>query len=452
MENIEIINGVPVDWIKYKGGSLAKSKKAYVEFCELLHNNGHALESDYTKNSIKVIVDFNCGHEPHLLTPHNYKKGNRCPKCNGNCPEQAKENFIKLINDNGHKLMSEYNGMHKKVLIDYNCGHKPHWVKPSNYKHGNGCPKCSGSCPEQAREFFMEVLKENGHKLLSEYKGTHEKVLIDYLDGSDPYWIYPNSYKNGRKCLAKCSDKAKEEFFSALYSSNHILLSDYKNTNIKVLIDFKCGHEPHWITPGHYKSGRGCPKCANNTKSQGEEELMKLLETNGHILLSKYVDAHTKVLIDFNCGHKPNLTKPNSYKNGARCPECSGNKGESELHNLLIDMGYEVKTQHKYDDLRDKRLLPYDFYLPKYNLLIELDGEHHRQEIYYKSKNDITDMDEVDAYLRLCDRQHKDKLKDDYARENNIPLLRIEYNSKIELDKWKQLILDKINEIELQIA
>lgn len=56
----------------------------------------------------------------------------------------------------------------------------------------------------------------------------------------------------------------------------------------------------------------------------------------------------------------------------------------------------------------------------------------------------------MDAFLKLEDRQYKDKLKDDYAKDNNIHLLRIEYNSKIELDKWKQLIVDKIKKIEIE--
>ena len=61
------------------------------------------------------------------------------------------------------------------------------------------------------------------------------------------------------------------------------------------------------------------------------------------------------------------------------------------------------------------------------------------------------DMAEVDAFLRLEDRKYKDKLKDDYAKDNNIPLLRIEYSrGKIELDKWKQLIGDKIKQINLR--
>lgn len=47
---------------------------------------------------------------------------------------------------------------------------------------------------------------------------------------------------------------------------------------------------------------------------------------NGHTLLSTYINAKDKVLIDFNCGHEPNNLTANSYLNGARCPICSGKK------------------------------------------------------------------------------------------------------------------------------
>ena len=81
-----------------------------------------------------------------------------------------------------------------------------------------------------------------------------------------------------------------------------------------------------------------------------------------------------------------------------------------------------------------------------------MDGDHHRKLVAYKTKN-MTELErgmaELDAEIRFYDRQRKDKLKDEYARDNNIPLLRIEYNkSKVELDRWKQLILDKIGEIK----
>ena len=59
-------------------------------------------------------------------------------------------------------------------------------------------------------------------------------------------------------------------------------------------------------------------------------------------------------------------------------------------------------------------------------------------------------LEEIKANERLQNRQRKDKLKNDYAKDNNIPLLRIEYvKGMVELDKWKKLIGDKIKEINL---
>ena len=388
-----------VDWSKFKseakGLILLKSKKAYIELCELLNKNNHKLLSEYINNSTKVLVDFNCGHESHWTTPNRYKKGIGCPKCSKYHSEQGKESLIDLINKSNHKLLSEYINSSTKVLINFNCGHEPHWVRPNDYKRGVLCPKCKRVCLEQAKEDFLDILKTNNHKILSEYV----------------------------------------------------------NRDTKVLIDFDCGHEPHWIRPHTYKKGIRCPKCSCNCPKQARKVFLNKLKENNHALLSEYINSTTKVLIDFNCGHQPHLTTPINYRQGKGCPKCR-NKGEAELYKLLISMGYKVKTEKTYNNLKHKGYLRYDFYLPKYNLLIELDGDHHRNKIIYKT-DDMTELEkyleEIKACERLKDRQYKDGLKNDYAKDNDIPLLRIEYSKgKIELDIWKKLIEYKIKEITLK--
>ena len=183
--------GEIIDWNKFKskakGLLLLKSQKAYIELCELLNKNNHKLLSNYTNTRIKVLIDFNCGHEPHWIRPNDYKSGLGCPKCGGTCSEQAKEYFIDLINTNNHKLLSNYTNNKTKVLIDFNCGHEPHWTRPNSYKKGFGCPKCSGKCSEQAKKYFLNMLKENNHKLLSDYINNKTKVLIDYNCGHAPH-------------------------------------------------------------------------------------------------------------------------------------------------------------------------------------------------------------------------------------------------------------------------
>ena len=53
----------------------------------------------------------------------------------------------------------------------------------------------------------------------------------------------------------------------------------------------------------------------------------------------------------------------------------------------------EFKKEKKFKDCKDKYQLPFDFYLPQYNLCIEFDGEQHFNpssfllEIHRKKKN-----------------------------------------------------------------
>jgi len=391
MSNIEIINGVPVNWNKYKGNNSNVSKNGYIALCEKLYEKGDNLLSEYTSAKDKIIIDFNCEHEPHLITPNNYKNGRSCKYCaninrNKNKMLKAKKDFLEQLENNNHILLSEYINTDTKVLIDFNCEHEPHLITPEKYKRGDRCPNCVG--------------------------------------------------KNGQ---------AKKDFMSLLDKNKHYLIGEYINNSTKVLIDFNCGHEPHLTSPSKYKAGQRCPKCANENRNnlsieKARIDFLQVIKSNNHILKSEYINSSTKVLIDFKCGHNPHWITPNDYKLYKGCPYCK-NKGEGALYNLLLETFEEVETQKTFDNLKDKKLLSYDFYLPTYNLLIELDGVHHREIVTYGK-------DYESSKDRFEDRIKKDKLKNEYAKNNNIHLLRIEYNSKIELDKWKQLILDKINEIE----
>ena len=366
-KNIEIIDNVPIDWNKFKGKYTNKSKQVYIDFCKLLHSKGYTLESDYINTHEKVVIS--CSGESRLVTPKDFKYG--ATKRKHITYERIEPKILEFndtINTSNIEIIDN-------VPIDWN--------------------KFKGKDIKQVKQGYIElcgVLYKNNHILESYYTNSRNKIRLSF--GKASYEVVPKDY---------------------IYHNKN---SINKISMLSVIANFK-----------------------------------DLIETNGHILLSEYVKNSEKVLIDFNCGHEPHWITPNMYKQGHGCPLCK-NKGEGALHKLLLDMGYKVETQKRYKDLKDKGLLPYDFYLPEYNLLIELDGEHHRQEVMYTNKNmsDFErDMAEVDSFLKLYDRQCKDKLKNDYAKANNIPLLRIEYkNSKIELDRWKQMILDKIIEIELQ--
>jgi very-short-patch-repair endonuclease len=89
--------------------------------------------------------------------------------------------------------------------------------------------------------------------------------------------------------------------------------------------------------------------------------------------------------------------------------------------------------QKRFDDCRDKYTLPFDFYLPDYNLIIEIMGEQHERPVNYFGGEEA---------FKKCIKH--EKMKRDYLKANNINILDIWY---YDFDKMEELILNKIQEI-----
>ena len=62
----------------------------------------------------------------------------------------------------------------------------------------------------------------------------------------------------------------------------------------------------------------------------------------------------------------------------------------------------------------------FDFYLPRYNLFIEYDGEQHYKPVRFFGN-------EEDAENVFKRTQEHDRIKNQYCKDNNINLLRIPY-------------------------
>ena len=145
------------------------------------------------------------------------------------------------------------------------------------------------------------------------------------------------------------------------------------------------------------------------------------------------------------------IQSSNSYN--FRCPECQYSKGEEVISNYFISKGFikisqkdfELLTQDKYnvnyyipqkefDGLIGLKggLLSYDFYLPKYNLLIEYQGIQHEQYTpgLHKSKKDFEKQLE------------HDKRKKEYANDNNINLFEIWYYDFDRIEEILEIVLN----------
>lgn len=116
------------------------------------------------------------------------------------------------------------------------------------------------------------------------------------------------------------------------------------------------------------------------------------------------------------------------------CPICSASKLEKITYTVLKKYNIMFKKEHKFDDIQVK-YFPFDFYIKYYNLLIELDGKQHFELIEYFTMQ-----------IKFEERVRRDNLKNKFALENNIPILRIPYIYHPVKDKQKieSLILDFI--------
>lgn len=98
-----------------------------------------------------------------------------------------------------------------------------------------------------------------------------------------------------------------------------------------------------------------------------------------------------------------------------------------ELKNSYCQKACFFEEQVRFDDCRYKKPLPFDFYLPTMNTLIEFDGEQHDRPV-----------DRWGGVEAFKIQSKRDKIKDNYCTKKQIELIRIKYYDDIET-KLEQL-------------
>lgn len=119
---------------------------------------------------------------------------------------------------------------------------------------------------------------------------------------------------------------------------------------------------------------------------------------------------------------KRNSEKILIYRKGA-----TQSKGERRISKFLNEEGVEFIREYFFKDLfntKTKQLLYFDFYIRRYNLCIEFDGQQH----YASTK---TENEKINDFL-----------KNAYCLKNNVHLLRIKYT---DIDSIEKIICNKID-------
>ena len=272
---------------------------------------------------------------------------------------------------------------------------------------------------------------------LVNYVNAHSKIKI-ICPVHGVFEQAPNNHLNGQNCPfcekekeIKNKTKTAEQFINEakLIHGNKYdySLVNYIRGDVKVKIICPV-HGEFEATPNNHLKNRGCPKCGNLNKGnyclknteQFINEANKIHGNKYDYSQVDYINSQTKIKIICPI-HGVFEQKPNSHLRGVGCPKCKSSHGETKIRNYLKENSILFEEQKRFKNCRDKLPLPFDFYLPKENLLIEYQGEQHyrRSENFWGGK------------VALKKQKYHDKLKKKFCKKNYIRLLTISYKENI---------------------
>ena len=301
-------------------------------------------------------------------------------------------------------------------------------------------------------QFIIDAKKIHGNEFdysLVNYKGAKIPIKIKCLN-DHIFEQKPNDHLNGFGCkicagwgVLKENPKEFIKRSKQIHENKYIYdKTEYINHTTYLIITCKI-HGDFKITPKeHLIKKAGCQICGKlkSAKSRTwnkEKFLKKAKEIHGNIFdYSKveYLTASTK--IDIICKKHGIFTQyPKDHINQKQgCPSCCISKGEKVIKEYLIKNNIHYIREYKFDKCinpKTNKKLPFDFYLPNYNLCIEYHGEQHYKKIEFFEKRS-------GGFVEL---KKRDKIKEKFCKLNNINYIKISYK---EFNQINQKIKNKL--------
>lgn len=358
------------------------------DFNEVLKERGlHVVDGEYNNTKQKMHLADDEGYEYSLsfdmIADKRTKAPARFAKTNIYTLKNLR-NFIKLNDLQCELLATENpNGQKEKLPFRCVCGA----IYYMHYNHllttmKDTCNDCGYKRDSKfTNGYINELLEPMGYKLVDGTESGYRSICIEDVDGYRYKTTVPN----------------------LIYS--HTTPIKFHKNNPYTVVNMK-----------RYLTDNGIP--------------VKLLIDD---------DATIEVGVDylpFECCDCHEIYMAQWYQvvsnNRIRCERCEGKQSTLAymVEQCLISAGVEYVKEYRFNDCRNKRALPFDFYLPTINAVIEVNGQQH----YYQSPIFAQPLEE---------RQRLDKIKKDYCISHGIKYLELPawwiFNGR-EMDRYKKEI------------
>lgn len=279
--------------------------------------------------------------------------------------------------------------------------------------------------------FIIDAIRIHGYKYdysLVEYINAYTKVkIICPIHGM--FEQTPTSHLSNHGCL-KCSfytyDDKKFKIHANKVHNNFYdySLMNYENSYTKIKIICP-KHGVFEQKPAQHLFGHGCLMCKRDSMFDNKDTFIikgnKVHNFFYDYSIADYINSYTKV--DIICPiHGIFKQKPKDHLNKKQgCPKCKSSKGENIILTYLEQKNIKYISQYKFKLCKNVKPLPFDFYLPEYNMCIEYNGKQHYKPVEWfggkKTYEYIINNDIIKYY---------------YCKKNNIKLIVIKYDENIE--------------------
>lgn len=203
----------------------------------------------------------------------------------------------------------------------------------------------------------------------------------------------------------------------------------YIKAHQKVTITCKI-HGDYLQTPAEHKHGHGCEKCNNSFKYDTTEFVKRAVLIHGdrYDYSKTEYKLNTLPVVIVCSKHGAFEQRPHNHLKGQGCKMCRESLGEKAIRIYLDDKGIEYSREYKFQDCLSTvgGQLRFDYFLPRFNLLIEYHGRQHfiLQPHFGDSKS-------------FNDLVARDAIKQQYAADNGYLLLVIK--SPCVHSKWNAI-------------
>jgi len=390
-----------------------------------------------------------------------------------------KSKFWSVKNIETHRQISK--GAHKKYLFDCDKCNHTFQTSPQIISMGCWCNFCSNRklCENnECKLCFNKSFASNEKAKFWSDKNTETPNQV-FISSNKKYWFdcdkcnhsFSSILSNISKtdgprwcpycsvpCKLLCDDATCSHCFNNSFASNEKakFWSDkntetpnqvFKSSNKKYWFDCdKCTHTFDISIAGINNGGNWCRYCPSQefclencdecyNKSIASHEISKFWSIKNKFKPREIMKGSRKKFI-FNC-NKCEIdfeTIPYSvvFLN-SWCPHCV-NKTELKLHNQLLSI-YPIISQFKQEWCKKQLLLPFDFCIPEYKIIIELDGRQH--------------FEQVSNWSSPEEQSENDKYKEKCANNNGYSIIRILQEDVLH-DKydWKTELVNNIENIK----